>query len=326
MIDIHQTGMSHSYFLLKKPQNMSKKVLVTGAYGFIGRNVARRFSNAGWTVVGIGHGAWRNEEFLKWGISEWYTSDITTDSLQAYSGYPEVIVHCAGSGSVGYSIDNPYQDFQRTVDTTVSVLEFVRRHAPQARVVYPSSAGVYGVAEKLPISESAPLNPASPYGVHKKISEEMCISYARHFGVTVTIVRLFSVYGNGLRKQLLWDACVKVDKGENMFSGSGLEIRDWLHVNDAALLLLKEGMQATTDCKIVNGGSGKGVTIRDFLYQLFFCFGRADIPQFSGTIRNGDPAHYTADISALSDSGWQPNISWQEGVREYVEWFRGGAQ
>jgi UDP-glucose 4-epimerase len=190
------------------------------------------------------------------------------------------------------------------------------------RLVYPSSAGVYGVAEKLPIAESAPLVPVSPYGVHKKITEEMCCSYAHHFGVSVVIVRLFSVYGIGLRKQLLWDSCRKIRNGENIFFGSGMETRDWLHINDAAALLLAAGAFASTECPIVNGGLGQGVLVREVLAELFDCFGRGDAPQFSGVSRSGDPMHYIADISLLHRWGWQPKMSWREGVREYAEWFK----
>ena len=304
---------------------MPGTVLITGAYGFIGRNVAKHFANAGWMVIGIGHGSWAREEWWQWGISEWHAVDITTDALLTYAGSPEVIVHCAGSGSVGFSMTHPQQDFQRTVGTTVAVLEFARLHAPQARLVYPSSAGVYGVVEKLPIAESDPLAPVSPYGVHKKISEEICCSYAHHFGVSVALVRLFSVYGIGLRKQLLWDACMKIRNGGDTFFGSGMETRDWLHINDAAALLFAAGERASTECPIVNGGVGQGVLVREVLSELFVCFGRSYTPQFSGALRSGDPVHYIADVSRLCSWDWQPKTPWREGVREYAEWFKQGA-
>jgi UDP-glucose 4-epimerase len=124
--------------------NMARTVLVTGAYGFIGRNVARHFAKAGWVVTGIGHGSWAREEWRKWGISEWHTADITTETLLTYAGSPEVIVHCAGSGSVRFSMTHPLQDFQRTVGTAVAVLEFVRLHAQQAPRLPVQRRGVWG--------------------------------------------------------------------------------------------------------------------------------------------------------------------------------------
>lgn len=302
---------------------MQKTVLVTGAYGFIGRYVARKLAHDGCHVIGLGHGSWAREEWRTWGIAEWHSADITLETLITYAGEPDVIVHCAGSGSVGFSMTHPYQDFQRTVATTLAVLEFARLYAPQARVAYPSSAGVYGMVQKLPIVETDPLSPASPYGVHKCLAEDLCQSYAKHFGIAVAVVRLFSVYGVGLRKQLLWDASQKIMRGEHSFFGTGEEIRDWLHVEDAASLLITAAAHASKECPIVNGGSGLGITVREVLTELFACFERADAPNFSGTVRSGDPAGYVADISRARHWGWQPSMDWKDGLHDYAAWFRG---
>lgn len=304
---------------------MAKTALVTGAYGFIGRHVARQLARAEWRVIGQGHGAWVRDEWQAWGIDEWHSAEITLETLITYAGEPEVIVHCAGSGSVAFSMTHPYQDFQRTVATTLTVLEYARLYAPRARVIYPSSAGVYGDVKKLPIIETDPLSPASPYGVHKRLAEDLCASYAQHFGIAVAVVRLFSVYGAGLRKQLLWDASQRIAAGENHFFGTGAEIRDWLHVEDAASLLIAAAAHASTQCPVVNGGSGTGVTVREILAELFAGFGRSDAPAFSGEVRSGDPLGYVADIARARQWGWQPLVDWKQGVREYTGWFKGEA-
>jgi UDP-glucose 4-epimerase len=295
---------------------------VTGAYGFIGRHVARQLARNGWHVIGLGHGAWVRDEWQAWGIAEWHSAEIALETLITYAGEPEMIVHCAGSGSVGFSMTHPYQDYQRTVATTLAVLEYARLYAPRARIVYPSSAGVYGVVQKLPITETDPLSPASPYGMHKCLAEDLCASYAQYFGIAVAVVRLFSVYGAGLRKQLLWDASQKIMRGENNFFGTGNEIRDWLHVEDAANLLIAAEEHASTQCMVVNGGSGAGVTVREILTELFAALGRADAPVFSGDPRSGDPIGYVADISKARALGWSPQTPWRQGVREFAAWIR----
>lgn len=299
-----------------------KKILVTGAYGFIGRNTAKYFATAGWQVIGIGHGRWQESEWKQWGLSEWYESDLTVDALQTYVDAVDVIVHCAGSGVVGFSLEHPEQDFHRTVNGTVAVLEFVRRTNPKAHVIYTSSAGVYGAALKMPIGEYDKLNPISPYGAHKKLAEEMCHSYYQYFGLSITIVRLFSVYGIGLRKQLLWDACVKITNGKNIFFGDGKEKRDWLHIYDAAKLLYTIAARSDPGFKIINGGTGEGVSVKEILVELYLCFDRTDTPDFSGALRDGDPINYIANIDEALKLNWMPSISWRDGVYEYVNWFR----
>jgi UDP-glucose 4-epimerase len=304
---------------------MPANVLVTGAFGFVGRHVARAAAAAGQVVRGLGHGAWSRSEWREWGLADWHLADVTLDAMVSYGGEPDLIVHCAGSGSVAFSMAHPAQDFDRTVLTTRDVLEYVRLHRPQARVVLPSSAGVYGQVETLPIAVDAPLRPASPYGRHKRMAEDLALSYARHFGLSAAIARLFSVYGVGLRKQLLWDACDKLSRGPAEFGGTGAETRDWLHVEDAAQLLLLAGEAASPDCPIVNGATGEGVPIRHIVETLAAGFGGPGQVAFSGVSRPGDPPHFVADIAGARALGWEPRRRLDEELPRYARWFKEGA-
>jgi len=302
-----------------------KQAIVTGAFGFLGRYVAKVFSKNGYSVIGLGHGTWIRSEWQQWGLSEWHPCNITMESLNTYVQQPDVVVHCAGSGSVGYSLTHPLQDYERTVSTTVTFLEFLRLHSPKTSFVYPSSAAVYGIAEKLPIVESAPLNPISPYGVHKKIVEEICQSYANHFEVPVAIARFFSLYGPGLRKQLLWDTCKKVEKNNLNFYGTGKEIRDWLNIVDAAKLLLILSSQAATTAPIVNGGSGIGTPVSEIINHIIETMNKPGIPLFSQQTKSGDPQGYISDIQKASRFNWKPEIPLEMGIDEYVQWYQSGA-
>jgi UDP-glucose 4-epimerase len=296
-------------------------ILVTGANGFLGRHVSRAAAMDGHHVIGMGHGDWSEDTWRHWGLSVWHELDVTLASLVAHVGTPDILVHCAGSSSVGFSFENPAQDFERTVITTLDVLEYLRTCAPETALVYPSSAAVYGRAAALPIAVESPLAPISPYGVHKMIAENLCQSYGRTFGMRVAIVRIFSAYGVELRKQLLWDACRKAVAGDGRFAGSGQETRDWVNAEDVARLLLIAGDHASSEAPIVNGASGTEVANRSILEVLFEALGANRDPEFIGGARSGDPERYSGDPSRASAWGWAPQRPWQDGVREYARWF-----
>jgi UDP-glucose 4-epimerase len=300
-------------------------VLVTGANGFLGRHTSRVCARHGHRVIGIGHGYWTEEEAHFWGVSIWHELDVTLAGLLAHAERPDLIIHCAGSGSVGFSFDNPAQDFERTVETTLEVLEYIRTCAPDARLIYPSSAAVYGRAARTPIPVNSPLSPISPYGVHKQIAEDLCRSYGRSFGLHVAVVRIFSAYGSELRKQLLWDACRKATRGEYGFAGSGRETRDWVHAEDVANLLLLAGAHTSPDVPVVNGATGDGASNAEVLAVLFAALGVDRVPEFSGSQRSGDPEVYVGDATEARVWGWSPRHDWRCGVREYASWFKESA-
>jgi len=164
-----------------------------------------------------------------------------------------------------------------------------------------------GQKEDAPIKESDFLAPVSPYGLHKKIVEELCEEYSKKYNINISIARLFSVYGEGLQKQLLWDACKKIynSKGNIVFFGTGLEKRDWIHVSDIAELFLILA-QSENKFEIVNGGSGIGVTIKDVITKLLIAFQKNKEIIFNSISKEGDPKFYTADIEKVKNIGWNP--------------------
>ncbi|HEX4458592.1 MAG TPA: SDR family oxidoreductase [Polyangia bacterium] len=284
--------------------------LVTGAGGFIGAHVQRGLTRAGWQAVACGRG-----------------TALPQISADALAGRPELaglqlVVHCAGGSSVAKSVTAPLDDFTDSVPPLAHVFEHVRRHAPAAKVVLLSSAAVYGDARTFPIAESSPLQPISPYGCHKLMCEQLCASYGRNYGVSSAILRLFSVYGPGLRKQLLWDACRKALRGERRFAGSGHEVRDWLHIDDAVALVLATVAVAAPDVPVLNGGTGVATSVAAVVGQLFAAIDNGGAPEFVGGGRVGDPARYIADIGKARALGWSPSVSIADGVAEYVRWFR----
>jgi len=163
----------------------------------------------------------------------------------------------------------------------------------------------------------------SPYGYHARMTEELLAYHARFFGTRVTVVRFFSIYGPGLAKQLLWDAAAKLRSSEGIaeFWGTGEETRDWIHVDDAAsLMVATSAMEATY--AIVNGASGERVTVAEVLEQLREALGVDVQLRFNGIVKPGDPRYYHADVSRARALGWSPSVRLREGIERYVEWLR----
>lgn len=298
-------------------------VLITGTHGFLGRHTSRLFKKKDCRVIGVGHGHWDFENPGEYGIDQWIEADVDYYSLAKINEKLDCVIHCAGGSSVGYSVIHPLRDFHRTVTSSINILEYIRQYQPQARFIYPSSAAVYGKNEYGPIREDAPLEPVSPYGFHKKMVEDLCLSYSQNFGISTSIARFFSIYGKGLKKQLLWDACNKIQQAgeEAVFFGTGEETRDWIHVKDAARLLYILS-QPENNVQIVNGGSGEVRTVREIIEYVACLFETQAKVEFNHISREGDPKHYWADIMRATACGWAPQLNLQQGLKEYVGWYR----
>jgi UDP-glucose 4-epimerase len=310
------------------------KIVITGAYGFIGKHLASWLAQKKHQVIGIGHGRWSSLEAAAWGVSQWIDGDIKLNNLrllQQYCGTPDVVYHLAGGSSVGLAFANPDDDFLRTVQTTADLLKWLQLHAPQTRLVAISSAAVYGANHEGNISEDATLKPYSPYGHHKLIMEQMCQTYASSYGLKVGIARLFSVFGPELKKQLLWDTCSRLSSNIRpiKFSGSGNELRDWTDVRDVVRALHLIESQSDSRAPIFNVGTGIGSSVREVVYsiaKLWPVASSSETIQFSGHSRLGDPFSLIADPRRLTQLGFSAERSLSQGLLDYVRWFHNQRQ
>ena len=310
---------------------MMSNILITGAHGFIGKHLARWLARQGHQIMGLGHGIWPAPEAAAWGVTHWLNGDIQSGNLrllQQAGGTPDVVYHLAGGSSVGLAIANPREDFFRTVATTAELLEWMRVDAPQAQLVAVSSAAVYGSGHDGSITEDAPLTPYSPYGHHKRIMEELCRSYASSYGLRVSIARLFSVYGAELKKQLLWDMCVRLSTGSRplVLGGSGNELRDWTDVRDVVRALDLLSAQASAEVLAINVGTGIAYSVRQIasgVVRYWPLLDAAEALHFSGQSRPGDPFSLVANATRLIKLGFTWKVPIEDGLAAYVRWFQG---
>lgn len=298
-----------------------KSVLITGANGFIGRHVARHFAAHGWSVYGMGRGPWRHGSPSDWGLLSWKNTEISQQSLQEIKHHIDLVVHCAGNAIIQRSYEDPQKDFQDNVASTSTVLNYLLEFSSHSKFIYLSSAAVYGENNGIALAEDSERQPVSPYGVHKRMAEDLCHSYAKNFGLSCMILRLFSVYGVGLERQLLWDACMKLTIGEGTFFGTGEEMRDWFHVEDVAALLVTLSELPSTDCPVFNGGTGVGTTVREIIGQLIQNFDFPVKPIFIRRQQMGQPKNYIASTTRIQESGFHPVRDLSMELKNYVDWF-----
>ena len=290
------------------------RLLVTGAAGFIGGSLAEHFRSRGAQVfVDVARadsGATR-----RWPLSE-------PALVQAMAGEtPDVILHAAGSGTVGKVAAQPALELPANLGALLAVLQYAQHHAPEARVVLLSSAALYGNAPATPQRETDARAPVSLYGVAKSQAEQLAAYYASLHGLHTAAVRLFSVYGPGLRKQLLWDAMVKYSQGRSEFFGTGQERRDWVHIDDVcSFMTCLVAAPPKTGLDIFNC-AGSPATTAEVLSVLAQA-ANAPSPSFSGQARPGDPVSLVADCTkARRELGWCAAIDWAEGAKGYAQWF-----
>lgn len=283
--------------------------LVTGAAGFIGRHVCLELEAEGWRVARAGR-------------PEVEIPSAEFDSLLERSG-PDIVIHCAGPASVPLSLSNPLGDLEGSALVLANVLASMAGTSSPPRLVLVSSAAVYGDPAERPVAESAPLVPVSPYGFHREICELLVDEFRQIFSVRGTVLRIFSAYGEGLRKQLLWDICrMVVRDGSVVLAGTGAETRDFLHVNDVARAVTLVASSGDTVDETYNVASGVETSIAEVAEWIVDELG-TDVPiGFSGTRRPGDPSRWRADVSKIEALGFRPAVEIEAGARAYARWAR----
>jgi UDP-glucose 4-epimerase len=295
------------------------KTLILGSQGFIGGHLASFCLSKGYAVVGCDLSEQPGTGYRYQKVSILSPDFDTLCSKERF----DLCINASGSGNVPFSVINPLSDFEANSTAVAKVLDTIRKYQPDCKYVHISSAAVYGNPPSLPVHEGMPLHPLSPYGWHKLISEMLCSEYHKLYGLQVAIIRPFSVYGNGLRKQLLWDVCNKIQQEKTIsLFGTGKESRDFIHIRDLCHLLDCVVEKSKFNAEIYNAANGAQVTIETIVALLTDNFGTEKRVAFNGESRVGDPLYWEADISKVVAMGYRPLVALETGVREYVTYFK----
>lgn len=299
-----------------------KRVLITGATGFIGRALVDSFLEGGDSAVFAMASPEGGE--LPSGLAGSIRQRLPHRDLGRCLAdwQPDLVFHCAGSALPARSLSDPSRDFVSAVPVMQELLEGLRLSSPGAHLVMLSSAAVYGQPERLPVSESDPVRPLSPYGYHKWMGELLCQEYAALYGLRTTCARVFSAYGPGLKKQILWDAMRKLRSDTPAsFYGTGAETRDFIHIDDLVTALTLLGDRSDEAGHFVcNVASGVETRIDTAVATVAEALGvEPGSWSFSGEVNPGAPSCWRADLGCLGRLGFAPAVDFADGVRRTVE-------
>jgi UDP-glucose 4-epimerase len=222
----------------------------------------------------------------------------------------DVIIHLAASISVPESVENPPKYVRDNIVGTVNVLEAARQGS--ARIIFISSAAVYGEPRTLPIPESHPQNPTSPYGLTKTNGEEFARMFHHLYGLDVSIVRPFNVYSEDLKPDNPYTGVIAIfirnarSHQPLTIDGDGGQTRDFVHVSDVIQLLEILASHKGTG-EAYNCGTGTVTSIQDLAQLVRKRFG-SDLPILHGPPRLGDIRHGIADITKARQLGYVPRV------------------
>ncbi|MBC6611647.1 NAD-dependent epimerase/dehydratase family protein [Hymenobacter sp. BT507] len=294
------------------------KILIIGSKGFIGSHAYAYFS------AQAEYDCWACDVVVDYVDERYFVIDSSnSDFNEIFEAESfDYCLNCSGAASVPDSLKHPLRDFSLNTYNVAKVLEAIRRHAPHCRFINLSSAAVYGNPISLPITEKAACMPVSPYGQHKLMAEMLCKQYAQYFDVATCCLRIFSAYGPGLQKQLLWDVFQKSKQSNSIaLFGTGKESRDFIFVADIVRAIELVMKHAAFDGDAYNLASGTETTVGEIIALLLQELQYNGEVIYSGAGRSGDPINWQADVTSLTKLGFVPAVSVQEGVQHYVKWL-----
>ncbi len=307
---------------------MPRKIaVVTGGAGFLGSHLVTRLLEKEWrvrVVDDLSSGALRNIASVKDDISMKKANILDRAALEKAMAGSDVVFHLAAKVSAAESMEKPELYARVNIAGTVNVLEAASKEEV-GRVVFQSSAAVYGEEKSLPKKESSPLVPASPYAVTKLLGEALCQVYKDREGIETTVLRTFNIYGPRQDPKSPYASVIPkfldaLSHGRRpIVYGDGRQTRDFIHVDDAVNALHLAATKKGAVGEIFNIASGKQTSVLELLDVMKKAGGWDVKPKFEAE-RPGEVRHSYASIDkARNNLGFRPKVTLNRGIKNLVK-------
>jgi UDP-glucose 4-epimerase len=314
-----------------------KEVLITGGLGFIGSNLAI-------ALVGLGARVTLLDNMLpRQGGNLFNIRDIADRvhvnisdvrnqlSVNHLVKGKDLVFHLAGQVNHVDSMKNPIQDVEINCIGTVVLLEALRAHNRDAKVIFAGTRGEYGSSVKLPVDEDHPTNPKGTYAVTNLSAEKMILVYDDVFGIKGTCLRITNTYGP--RHQMVhdeygvfnWFIRKALDNEMIPVFGDGRILRDFIYVDDLVGCMLDVAATGAAYGEVFNVGVGVPVSFYELARKIVDVVGsgRVAFTEFTQERKEVEPGDYYADVSKLRRIvGWSPVTPLEEGIRKTAEYYR----
>jgi UDP-glucose 4-epimerase len=302
-------------------RSFSMKIIVTGGCGFIGSHITDALLAEGHEVLAVddlSSGRLKNIDKRAAFAEADIRSEALSDIFAAFR--PEVVYHEAAQTKVQKSVESPGLDADINITGTINVLERCRENGVR-KLIYASSAAVYGEPRYLPIDELHPVEPLSFYGLSKLVGERYITMYAALFGLKYTIFRYANVYGE--RQPSMSDGAVipifieRMAQGKPpVIFGDGGQTRDFIYVGDVAAANLAALERA--DNEIINIGTGSRISINALVGSLIKIFGMESAAEY-GPPRIGDIRHSYFNTAKMTETlGIEPKTAFEAGLARII--------
>jgi NAD dependent epimerase/dehydratase len=337
------TGIFISFLKYKKGVDemnwQGKKVLITGAEGFIGSHLTERLVELGADVTALA----QYNSFNNWGWIDTFDKKtresikVVTGDIREYDGMKrilkgqEVVFHLAALIAIPYSYLSPMAYVRTNIEGTTNVLEACREYGVE-KIVHTSTSETYGTALYVPIDEKHPMQGQSPYSASKIGADKMAESYYKSFNMPIATIRPFNTYGPRQSARAVIPTIIsQILAGKTEIKlGSLTPTRDFNFVKDTAEAFIKVAESERTIGEVINAGSNYEITIGDTVKKIVNIIGK-DVKILCDDERirpeNSEVNRLWADNTKIKElTGWKPNYTIDSGLCATVEWIKNNMQ